>query len=262
MSIWTDGESATEDPLDPTRGTASAGSPASASRSEDDEVLPAPAAADRSEEPAADGADGVPDPTGAVRVRLGQDGLRVVGVRISTRWRERLRKGDLGTALAAACRRAQLASPRPAPVSVFPTGLPSGPHRRRGDRSVDWAAFDAVLEESLALSDEGARHRALPESGRRRARLLSPPAEGSGPDGRVRVVLSPLGTVQSVHVSPRWAREQARVAELIEAVTSAFSAAYDAWRPPVYEPGDDADLLRRRQEHRRRLLSLVSGREG
>ncbi|SDE58498.1 YbaB/EbfC family nucleoid-associated protein [Auraticoccus monumenti] len=257
MSIWTDEDSSTEDPLDPTRSTASAGTPASPSRPEDVDAAPAPGPA----EPAADDADGVADPTGAVRVQLGEDGLRVVGVRISTRWRERLRKADLGTALTAACRRAQLSSPRPAPLSTFPLDLPTGPYRRTGDRAVDWRSFNALLEETLSLSDEGARLRALPESERRRPRRQTPPAEGSTPDGRVRVVLSPAGTVQSVHVSPRWAREQARVAELTEAVTRALAAAYDAWQPPVLEPGDEADLLRRRQEHRHRLLTLVSGRE-
>lgn len=257
MSIWTDEESSTEDPLDPTRGTESAGTPASASRPEDDDAAPVA----RPAEPSGDDADGVADPTGAVRVRLGEDGLRVVGVRISTRWRERLRNGGLGGALTAACRRAQLSSPRPAPVSAFPLDLPTGPYRRPRDRSVDWAGFNALLEETLTLSDEGARLRALPEEERRRARRQSPLAEGSSPGGRVRVVLSAQGTVQDVDVNPTWARDHARVAELTEAVTAAFTAAYDAWQPPVLEPGDEADLLRRRQEHRRRLLALVSGRE-
>ncbi|MVA77430.1 hypothetical protein GC722_15580 [Auraticoccus sp. F435] len=256
MSIWTD-QSLEDDPLDPTRDLPSAAAPGPGP------VGPAAAPVDVLPDPA-DGEDGlISDPSGAVSVRLDEDRFRVLELRVSTRWRERLKRAgvELGAAVVVACRRGQLGPPRgPVAAGFAALELPSGPRRAPGDRSIDWAAFNTLLDTTLALSEESARLRARPPEEVERATLSSPLAEGRSANGRVRVVLAAAGPVQRVEVDRQWAHEHARVSELTAALEQAMTAAYDAWQPPRYEPGELDRLVERRLEHRRELLSLLSGR--
>lgn len=260
MSIWSEMEPTTGDPFDPTSIGPVDDTPAPVDAGDDgrEHRSPLDAPAPATEE----GEDGeVSDPSGAVHVRLGEDGLRVVEVRISTRWRERLKQGELATALMAACARAQRDAPRPGPTTSFRDDLPTGARRARTDRTVDWAGLARMREETRQLREESSRLRALPESERRRPELLTPPAEGSAAGGRVRVVLAPSGVVGRVEVDREWSRERARIVELTEAVEQAFRAAYDAWTPARYSPGDTEPLMTRYRQNRRALMALISRRE-
>ncbi len=241
MSLWTEQPTQDDDPLDPTRGLPASPASADAQPEQDEE--------------------GVADPSGAVRVRLDEEGFRVVELRVSTRWRERLDRADLeiDRAVLAACRRAQLQSPRRLVVPPVEHEAPTG-RRRPASEVLDWAEFARLHEKTLALVQEGARLRQRPPA-ELAARLLTPPAVGTAAEGRVRVELSPAGPVAAVHVDRRWSREQARVTELAAALNQAVTAAYDVWQPPEHDTGELGRLVERSRDHRRRLVALVAGRD-
>lgn len=178
----------------------------------------------------ADGA--VSDPTGAVHVWF-DDQHRVTRVRVSNRWRERLRKEkkELAEVLVELLRMQQT---RPAAPLPEPEVSSTTTTERLND-----VTLDRLMERSKELDRLGDALRARTDV--RRTRLVGERVTGSSSNRMVQVMIDPRAHTGEIHLDRAWL-DHATAATLGEAITQAHLDAYGRWTPPQTEFGE-WDLL-------------------
>ncbi len=226
MTPWPDdnGEDIYEfyDPADPVAAGDPTGPPAEA-RTDDT------TAADLADG-AADGA--VSDPSGAVHLWFDDD-HRLADVRISNRWRERLRKeGKELSEVAVSLLRLHQARP------AVPLPEPEVSSTTTTERLND-VTLDRLMERSKELDRLGDALRARDDV--RRTRLVGERVTGTSSNRMVQVTIDPRGHTGEITLDESWL-ETATAASLGEAILQAHQDAYSRWTPPQVEYGE-WDLL-------------------
>lgn len=175
---------------------------------------------------------GVADPSGAIQVWLDDDG-RLTDLRVSNRWRERLRKEDkeLADVLVALLR---LHQSRPAEPLPEPPVSATTTTERLND-----VTLDRLMERSKELDRQGDALRARDDV--RRTRLVGERITGTSSNRMAEVTIDPRAHTGEVVLDRSWL-DSAKAAALGEAILEAHQDAYARWSPPQIEYGE-WDLL-------------------
>jgi len=166
------------------------------------------------------------DPTGAVHVWLDDD-LRVSNVRVSNRWRERLKGADVGQALLLVLRAAQL---RPG------LNLPETEPEQPPTWPLDRYRLARLTEEIHEIDERSAALDAHPEAVRPQE-IQGTPVSGASHNRMVTVQLGLSGATQSIDAEPSWLKS-AKSDDLGRALVEAHADAYTRHVPPTVIPGD------------------------
>lgn len=202
--------------------------------------------------------DGVSDGRRSVQVWTDPQNHQIIRVRVSNRWRERLGRRSLASAVEAAFTRAQAVAG--APEVDLPTRAEPGrklPPRKAGPLP----GLGDLFALSAELDEKERELESRDPSEIRGRRTVGEPTVSQAAQGRIRLVFSPeLAQVASVEIDQDWAT-RSRAAELIEALETALAEGYRTWRPCEQEPGERDVLAAQRMQLRDRILALLNGRE-
>lgn len=183
----------------------------------------------------ADTSDAVSDPTGAIHVWVDDD-RRLLHVRLSNRWRDRLGKdATLDQAVLGVIRRAQA---RVTPGLDVPRATEDVVAMARNDSSLDY-----LLERSMLLRDRRRKLQAKPVDEVRRRTVAGQRPTGHNGGQQVSVTIDVYANTHAITLDPEWL-SSARTADLGAALVEAHEAAYAQWAPPVVEPGEYEELAR------------------
>lgn len=192
----------------------------------------------------ADAGAALSDDRGAVHVWL-DDERRVVKVRVSNRWRERLKDTPLGDTVAQTIVSGQSRG------EAYPD-LPE-PTEEVSGHAMSEAALDALLERTLELDDKRHKLEALPPDQITPTRWEGRGCEGTSANRMVTVALGIQGITHAVRLDEEWLAG-AKAADLGQAILEAHQNAYAQFTPPTLVPGDfaklaaEGELLRREAE--------------
>lgn len=181
----------------------------------------------------ADTSAAVSDPTGAIHVWV-DDERRVLHVRLSNRWRERLGKdAALDQAVLAVIRRAQS---RVTPGLDVPRATEDVVAMARNEASLDY-----LLERTMLLRDRRRKLQAKPSDEVRRRTVVGQRPTGHNGGRQVSVTIDVYANTAAITLDPDWV-PSARTADLGVALVEAHQAAYAQWSPPEVEPGEYEEL--------------------
>lgn len=181
--------------------------------------------------------EGVSDPKGAVHVWFDDD-QRVVHVRVSNRWRERL-KGDsfAETALRVVARN----QPR------------GGAQQEQGEpaeaiepRILDTTSVDRLLERTLELDDRLRKLQATSPDQLEASRFEGQKASGTSGNRQVTVGLTLFGDTERLSVEDEWL-SSAKAESIGAAIVEAHADAYAKYTAPTYVMGDYTKLAQERR---------------
>lgn len=187
----------------------------------------------------ADGA--LTDASGAVHVWL-DDEQRVARLRVSNRWRERLKDASLADTLVSLVGGYQPMSG--VDLSLEQASEPVDP------RPLSSEALDALLERTLELDDKRAKLAQRSPDEVTPTRMEGASVEGRSANRMVSVTLAAHGATIAVTLDDDWL-PRAKAEDLGNAVMEAYRDAYAQWRPPTVALGDwarlaaEGDLLQR-----------------
>lgn len=183
----------------------------------------------------ADTSHAVSDPTEAIHVWV-DDERRVLHVRLSNRWRDRLDKdAALDESVLAVIRRAQS---RVTPGLDVPRATEDVVAMARNEASLDY-----LLERTMLLRDRRRKLAAKPAEEIRRRRVVGQRPVGANAGRQVSVTLDVYANTHAISFDPEWLAD-VRTADLGAAIVEAHHAAYAQWSPPVVEPGEYEELAR------------------
>lgn len=180
----------------------------------------------------ADLSGAVSDSTGSVHVWVDDD-RRLLHVRVSNRWRERLRETPLDHALMTVLRRAQS---RVLPAPDVPQAAEDVVAMTRTEASLDY-----LLERSLDIRNRRAKLAAKPADQVRRRRVVGQRVVGQSSSRQVAVTLNVYGNTSAVSCEPDWLKS-VKTADLGAAILEAHEQAYAQWSPPTVLPGEYDEL--------------------
>lgn len=193
----------------------------------------------------ADLSDAISDPSGAVHVWVDAD-RRLLHVRLSNRWRERLMTVGqpkssapadvkLDQVVLSVLRRAQ--SRVTAGLDV-PRATEDVAAMSRNDASLAY-----LLERSMAVRDRRRKLEAKPAEEIRRRRVVGQRPVGHSAGRQVSVTLDVYANTVKVTLDEGWL-SSVKTADLGPAIVDAHRAAYEQWTPPAVEPGEYEELAR------------------
>lgn len=182
----------------------------------------------------ADLSDAVSDPSGAVHVWVDSD-RRLLHVRLSNRWRERLKDTPLQEAVLQVIVRAQ--SRMTAGLDV-PQATEDVAAMARNDASLAY-----LLERSMALRDQRRRVAAKPTEEVRRRRVVGQRPVGHNAGRQVSVALDVYANTAALTLDEEWLGS-VKTADLGAAIVEAHRSAHAQWSPPAVEPGEYEELAR------------------
>lgn len=183
---------------------------------------------------------GISDNTGVLRLWSNPEG-EVDRVRLSVHWRDRFGRGLDERALKRHLEGALMQVLGMVNILLGPPELAPMPgegigERERPARPFSWAEFSRI-------SDEVARLRArLDDLDEDEDRPGGPRTRGRSSNGKVRIELDEYGRYAGVDIDEEWL-EEARVAQLIDAVPEAARDARARYQPPEREPSARDRLL-------------------
>lgn len=152
---------------------------------------------------------------------------RLAKIRISNRWRQRLKKSRLDTTVAAALKVHQLDG----------TGSDSmvEPEEIVTSEPIDQAFLNRWLESLLRMSEDQEKLKQDPEAAK--GRWVYPSSnEGTSSNRMVTVKLGKNAHTTAVSIDDTWLKS-ARVSELCDAIQEAHDRAYAEFVEPIFEPG-------------------------
>ena len=183
----------------------------------------------------ADASDAVSDSAGAIHVWV-DDERRVLHVRLSNRWRDRLGKDTaLDQAVLAVIRRAQT---RMTPGLDIPRATEDVVAMSRNEASLDY-----LLERSMLLRDRRRKLAVKPAEDVRRRTVVGVRPVGHDGGRHVSVTIDAYANTHAITLDAEWL-PSAQTADLGSALVEAHQAAYAQWSPPVVEPGEYEELAR------------------
>lgn len=240
MSVW-DEDDEDIDFMDPT-------APLGADESDD-----APAGREDDPLPSDLPGDGTPSPGGVCRVWVDDDG-HLQQVRISNRWRERVKDQPLGDFVHAA-----LSAARSMHVTGAAATPPPSIGLERGAKpaQVSGAAIDRLVEESLSMIEESDALSARGDEPGMKSTWTGSPVEGFSVNRKVCVVLDMAGGNESVRMDEDWLKT-AQVAQICDAVVEAQQHAESLHEPPVLEVGEHGKMAERAGKLRLETLGLLA----
>lgn len=198
--------------------------------------------------PVGDGEPWTPDqgyPDSSQSVRIWVDGnKRLTNVHVSNRWRERAKGTSLSSMLDEAflLANAQVADAGLVDVEggEAPADLDDGPTVEASE-PLTWDAVYEALHRVDELQTRVAAVEAKPEDQIEPSRWLGTEAVGTSHNRMVQVTLDIHGLTQQVVFNEPWLL-QSRVSEVRDAVLQAHEAAYAAFVPPTFQPGEHSRL--------------------
>lgn len=191
-----------------------------------------------------------------VRIWLTPDERRLAKIRITNRWRERLRKGPpLANVLTGAFRLHQKR-----------TGgrhtLQFAPGAQQTNERIDQAFLDNWFSTLLETRDRIARLDSDPDASRAaQGRWIGEPTVGRNRSGTVEVTLGRGALTQRVSLDQDWLKTT-RVSEICDAVQQAHDAAYENFVEPQYEPGEYDQIVDRLSGFQSEVLGRVQNHAG
>lgn len=203
-------------------------------------AAPSAAAAEVDED--ADGA--VTDPSGAIAFWFDDD-RRVVQVRVSNRWRERLGKQTLDEVVLGVLRSGQAL----AGGAIWSPDRPEEP----AATPLSAEALERLVEQTSQIDAEArelsSRDEVTP------TRFTGEGARGMSDNQMVTVEIDLHGRTTAVTVSPKWSAN-AKTVDIRDAILQAHQAAYAQWTPPTVVPGDWDLLNAKRTEITNEIMAM------
>ncbi|MFX4272857.1 YbaB/EbfC family nucleoid-associated protein [Propionibacteriaceae bacterium Y1685] len=183
------------------------------------------------------------DETGSVHVWFDDD-KHLSEVRISNRWRERLKGQSLQEAVQKVLTAMVMVGSRPEWVPKVTLHPPS---------PLSDAALDRLMERTIT-ADEKARELASRDDVQS-TRLIGEEAVGHSQNRQVTVTFSVEGRPKAVTLDEEWV-SQARAAGIGESILEAYNDARASWVPPTVEAGEWDLLAAERRDIRDEILAL------
>ncbi|MFW6599405.1 hypothetical protein ACQBAU_11745 [Propionibacteriaceae bacterium Y2011] len=174
------------------------------------------------------------DLNNVVHLWLEPETQKLAKIRISNRWRERMKGQPLGICVTIALRGWQKQFGNTTPQE-------DAPAVEVGSAKIDQAFMNRWMETLFSVTEREKALDALPPEQVKHGRWVGDPTVATSDNRMVTVTLGRMMKTLEVDIDEEWA-QKANVSQICDAIQEAHNAAYAAYVEPEYEPGEYDEL--------------------